>query len=149
MKSRLFQGCVMLMIGAVSVGSYAADPGPSTQQLMKELGIDAVLTTNVYLAAQKRIQEGKPDEAMKLINAEYSRLVPDLRRYDAEIATEPKVRELRDRIVKTLQTRWLKDPPTYLDEESAKYLERTCATIPQCPKGRVHPLKQVTLPPEK
>ena len=149
MKSRLFQGCVMLMIGAVSVGSYAADPGPPTQQLMKELGIDAVLTTNLYLAVQKRIQEGKPDEAMKLINAEYSRLVPDLRRYDDEIATEPKVRELRDRIVKTLQTRWLKDPPTYLDEESAKYLERTCATIPHCPKGRVHPLKQATLPPEK
>jgi hypothetical protein len=74
-------------------------------------------------------------------------LLPQLREYDAEIAHDPTYRALRDRTVMSLQTRWLKQPPMYLDAQSAEYLERTCATIPDCPKGQVHPLKQSTLPP--
>jgi hypothetical protein len=46
-----------------------------------------------------------------------------------------------------LQTRWLKQPPMYLDAQSAEYLERTCDTIPGCPKGRINPLKEPPLPP--
>jgi hypothetical protein len=149
MNSHLLRACALLIIAALPRYSYAADPGPSTEQLRKELGINAVLATNICVALQKRIEEGKPEAALELITAEYMRLLPQLRLYDADIANEPTVLELRDRVVKHLQTRWLAHPPTYLDAQSAEYLERTCATIPGCPKGRVHPLKELVLPPSE
>jgi hypothetical protein len=114
---------------------------------LKEIGLNAVLTSTVYVAVEKDLQSGKTDDAMHLIHAEYSRLLPLLRDFDPEIAREPRYRELRDRVVSDLQTRWLKDPPMYLDTPSAEYLERTCAKIPGCPKGRVHPMKEPVLPP--
>src|SRR5215467_4715275 len=147
MNTQLLQVCTLLVIGAIPLHSYAAPPNPTPQQLKKEIGINAVLAANVDIAVEKRIRDGKVDAAIELITGEYLRLLPQLRLFDAEIASEPTVRELRDRIVKSLQTRWLREPPTYLDEQSAEYLERTCATIPGCPKGRVHPLKEPTLPP--
>jgi hypothetical protein len=148
MKSQLLQACTLLMIGAISCGSSAADPAPSNQHSLKEIGVNALLTTAVLGGIQKRIRDGKLDQAMELIDAEYLRLLPQLREFDAELMREPTFRKLRDRTVKNLQTRWLKEPPMYLDEQSAEYLERTCATIPECPKGRVHPLKELPpLPP--
>jgi len=149
MKSRLLQACVLLSIAAISSGSYAGDPDPPRQHSVKEIGVNALLTTAVLGGVQKRIRDGKLDEAKQLIDAEYLRLLPQLRDFDSEIASEPTFRKLRDRTVKDLQTRWLKEPPMYLDEQSAEYLERTCNTISECPKARVHPLKEPTLPPEK
>jgi hypothetical protein len=143
--SHLFRACALAIL--IPLNSHAADPGPTNEQLRKEIGIEAVLTAYADTAVEKRIRDGKVDDAMQLLTAEYMRVLPRLREFDAEIASEPHVRELRDRVVKTLQTRWLKDPPTYLDDASAEYLERTCATIPGCPKGRVHPLKEPVIPP--
>ena len=147
MNRHLLQGCTLVVIAAIPLDSYAGNPDPTPRQLKKEIAINAVLAANVDVAIEKRIRDGKVDGAIELITAEYLRLLPQLRLFDTEIASEPTVRELRDRVVKSLQTRWLKEPPTYLDAQSAEYLERTCATIPGCPKGRVRPLKELTLPP--
>jgi len=147
MKNQLLRACAWLVIAAIPYASYAADSEPSNQHSVKEIGLNAVLTATILVGIQKRIRAGKPDEAMHLIAAEYSRLLPLMREFDSEIAREPTFRELRDRTVRSLQIHWLKEPPMYLDEESAEYLERTCATIPECPKGRVHPLKEAIAPP--
>jgi hypothetical protein len=149
MNRRLLLACVLFVIGAMPCGSHAADPDRSDTHSVKEIGLNAVLTATILVAVEKRIRDGKPDEAQHLIGAEYSRLLPLMREFDSEIVREPRFRELRDRVVRDLQTRWLKDPPMYLDEPSAEFLERTCLTIAECPKGRVHPLKEPSLPPAK
>ena len=143
----LWRAFGLVVIAAVSCSIYAADPGPAKQHSVKEIGFNAVISTAFLDGIQRRIRDGKTDEALDLIDAEYLRLLPQLREFDAEIARDPTYRKLRDRTVKSLQIRWLTQSPMYLDEQSAEYLERTCATIPDCPKGRVHPVKQPTLPP--
>ena len=147
MKIRLRRVCTFLVIATASCTIYAAGPGPVRQHSVKEIGINAVISTAFLNGIQTRIRAGKTDEALELIDAEFVRLLPQLREFDGEIARNPTYRDLRDRVVKSLQTRWLKEPPEYLNEDSAEYLERTCTTIPGCPRGRVHPLKQPTLPP--
>jgi hypothetical protein len=146
MKSH-HQALLLVAAALIALNSYGEVSESTKSNSASGMGINAVLTANSYVAVQKRIREGKVDEATELIDAEYLRLLPQLRKFDAEIASESTVRQLRDRVVKYLQTRWLKDPPVYLDEQSAEYLERICATIHGCPKGRVHPLKEPVLPP--
>ena len=146
MKSRPFCACALL-IATISCRISASELGSPEQHSAKEIGINAVISTAFLGGIQTRIREGKLREARELIDAEYLRLLPLLREFDVEIMSEPIYRRLRDRTVRSLQTRWLKHQPMYLDAESSEYLERTCATIPGCPKGRVHPLRQPTLPP--
>lgn len=147
MNSDLLRVCALVATATIPCVICAAAPAPTNEQLAKKIGVNAVLSANSDLAVEKRIRDGKVDEAIEIITADCLRLLPLLREYDIEIASEPRVRELRDRIVKSLQTHWLREPPMYLDEQSAEYLERTCATIPGCPAGRVHPLKKPALPP--
>jgi hypothetical protein len=106
------------------------------------------LTASYYVEVQRQLRLGNPDEALKLIDSEYSRLLTQLREFNAAIEKDHRFRRLRDKVVTELQTRWLKEPPMYLDDASVDYLERTCAAIAGCPRGRVHPQKEPPVPPE-
>jgi hypothetical protein len=115
---------------------------------LDDIGRHAVLTASYYVEIQRQVRLGKPDEAMKLIDSEYSRLLTLLREFDPAIEKDIRFSRLRDRVVTELQTRWLKEPPMYLDHLSAEYLEQTCAAIRGCPRGRVRPLKEPPVPPQ-
>ena len=117
------------------------------EDIGKDLGESAVLSIYLNTAVQQRIKDGKVDEAYRLIDGDYSRLLIFLQASDKEIEKQETFRKLRDKAISTLQARWLEDPPIYLDELSAEYLERTCAKIVNCPPGRVHPLRTAVGPP--
>lgn len=115
---------------------------------LDDIGRHAVLTATHYVEAQRQLRLGKPDEAMKVIDSEYSRLLTLLREFNPAIEKDYRFARLRDKVVTELQVRWLREPPMYLDNLSAEYLERTCAAIAGCPRGRVHPLTEPPVPPE-
>jgi hypothetical protein len=143
---------LLLCIGVAVFMASGCQEGPPPQDKgnlhsLEDIGRNAVITASYYVAVQRQLQLGKPDEAMKLIDSEYSRLLTQLREFDSDIEKEYRFRRLRDRVVTQLQKRWLTDPPLYLDELSVDYLTKICATIADCPRGQVRPLKESPEPP--
>lgn len=115
---------------------------------VSDIGRNAAITTLSGLHVQQLIREGKSDEALGFLDSTYLHQLTLLRLFDFELAGDQRFLKLRNRIVETLQREWLQSPPRYLDGPSAEYLERVCATIPQCSPGRVkglEPLPDVQL----
>jgi hypothetical protein len=144
-KSSLALLCVLVTAGCQTGPSQNVT---SDTHSLDDIGRHAVLTATHYVEVQRQLRLGKPDEAMKVIDSEYSRLLTLLREFNPAIEKEYRFSRLRDKVVTDLQTRWLKEPPMYLDESSAEYLEQMCASIAGCPGGRIHPLKEPPVPPE-
>jgi hypothetical protein len=141
----------LLAIALLMTAACRSDPpqdGGSVTHSPDDIGRNAVLTASYYVEVQRQLRLGDPDEALKLIDSEYSRLLTQLREFNTAIEQDHRFRRLRDKVVTELQTRWLKEPPMYLDDASVDYLERTCAAIAGCPRGRVHPKKEPPMPPE-
>jgi hypothetical protein len=142
----------LLWIAVLGTAGCQASPSQSSRRddrhSLDDIGRHAVLTATHYVEAQRQLRLDKPEEAMKIIDSEYPRLLYLLREFNPAIEQDYRFSRLRDKVVTELQTRWLKEPPMYLDDLSAEYLERTCAAIAGCPRGRVRPLKEAPVPPE-
>lgn len=109
-----------------------------------DIGRNAVLVSDVYLRVKRKIKEGKLSEALEVIDLAQLHQLTLMREYDAAIAAGPPFRVVRDSVISALQLQWLKDPPAFVDEQSASYLERTCARIADCTQGRVRGRKSLS-----
>jgi hypothetical protein len=103
-----------------------------------DIGRNATLTMMNSLHVQGLVRDGKTDEALEILDSSYLHDLSLLMAFDSQIASEPSFLRLRNSIVLRLQRQWLQYPPRYMVDEEAQYLERVCATIPECPAGRVH-----------
>jgi hypothetical protein len=115
---------------------HVIDKGDSDYSVA-DVGRNATLTMMNSLHVQGLVRDGKTDEALAFIDSTYLHDVYLLMAFDSQIASEPSFLRLRNSIVVRLQRQWLQNPPQYIVEEEARYLERVCATIPECPAGRV------------
>jgi hypothetical protein len=113
------------------------------------IGFNAVLVSVNTVKAEKLIEAGKLNEAVSFLDSTQLYQLSLIRTFDADVVKDERFRRLRDRLVTDLQDRWLRQPPRFLDDASAEYLERTCVTIPGCTQGRVKPREPIPdVPPD-
>lgn len=106
---------------------------------LRDVGSDATIVTLNTLRAQRMIREGKYDDAIEYLNSTQLYQLALVRIFDAHMVEDERNLRLRNKLVTELQEEWLQHPPKYLDDAAAEYLERICATIAGCPRGRIQP----------
>lgn len=111
-----------------------------------QLGRNAATTTLLYLRVQDLLRRGQTDEALSALDTGYLLQLTLLRVHDRELAHDELHIRARNRIVTQLKKMWLEHPPEYLDEGSAEFIETTCATLPDCPRGKIVPRKPIPMP---
>jgi len=132
----LMVGFLLITLGACESGGRRA-ASLNSDLAASDIGRNAAVVLTSSLHVQDLIRQGKLDEASRVLDSSYLYQLKLMEAFDRELSGDERYIQLRNRLVEKLQRAWLQTPPRYIDEQSAAYLERICASLPDCPRGRV------------
>lgn len=131
-----------LLVVTITVAGGCAGQSHFVEDVpVTDVGRNAAIVLAGNLHVQELVDAGNLSEARSNLESSYLYQLTLLRHFDAQLRDDERHIRIRNKVVEKLQTRWLKEPPDYLDDESASFLEAVCRTIAQCPSGKVKPKK--------
>ena len=136
---------VLAMLAAISGNGCATAgerpdgevPASNREFVAADVGRNAGVVLSTDLRVQELLRRGEQEEALRALNSAYLYQISLLREFDRELSGDERHVRLRNKVVEKLKRLWLAHPPEYLDEASAAFIEATCATIPDCPPGKL------------
>lgn len=127
----------LVLLIAASLGRLTqAREGASAPAPCVDTAYQAAVVSASYLRVKRLIETNRRQEALDALDAAQLLQLTLMREHDEKVLSRASYVDLRSLVVKRLQADWLANPPEYLDEESARFLEAQCKQLRDCKQGR-------------
>jgi hypothetical protein len=100
-------------------------------------GYAGITTAVLALETGKAVEQGNLTSARNAIDLQLAHSLDWMSHAPTKVADQESFKKGRDRVIALIKTRWLTQPPHFLDVEAEAYLDSACKAIPACPSGDI------------
>lgn len=101
-------------------------------------GYAGITTAMLALEIGKAVEQGNLTSARNAIDLQLSHSLDWMSHAPMKTADEESFKKGRDKLIALIKTRWLAQPPHFLDAATEAYLDSTCKAIAACPPGDIN-----------
>jgi hypothetical protein len=129
----------VVLVTVLDLAGCASAPDANLNAASGEMptGYAGITTAMLALEVGKAVEQGNLTSARNGIDLQLAHSLDWMSHSPATVAGEESFKKGRDKLITLIKTRWLAQPPHFLDAETEAYLDSTCKAIPACPSGDI------------